>query len=242
MTKNMKAYACKQVMEASEQHASEKKLETAEWKSAVSFKEKIGSRVKKTKDSAHDDNTDVLAASSSAASVIIDFDCYLDMLKTRLEDVYGIPLRTPKDFLECSEAIMAKTHKSVSHSTLKRIYGYLPTDESYMPSSYSLNTLSEFIGYQNFRDFCKHCRLMKQTRGEVSVEELVRSTVEHLDCAAKGLRQLCNLLGVYINGGGNCKVPHSDVPCRMPYLWHSILAPLSVHLMNRDSRRLYAWG
>lgn len=129
---------------------------------------------------------------------------YLEVLKKEVEGVYGTMMQRPKHFVECSKLITDVTHKSVSNSTLKRIYGYVPAGNNYTPSTFILNTLSEFVGYGNFREFCKHCKITEQKQEETNVKEIAKSTAMHLECATKGLHQLCNILGINIirNKGG----------------------------------------
>ena len=50
---------------------------------------------------------------------------YLAILKAEIEGIYGTPLQSPKNFTECCKIITARTHKTVSNSTMKRIYGYV---------------------------------------------------------------------------------------------------------------------
>lgn len=50
---------------------------------------------------------------------------YLEILKKEVERTFGTPLQTPTNFQACMNAILEKTHKSISVSTLKRIFGYV---------------------------------------------------------------------------------------------------------------------
>jgi len=58
---------------------------------------------------------------------------------------------TNQDFLELSEKIRDNINESVSHSTLKRIWGKVRNDS--LPNMYTLNTLAQFAGYENWRNF-----------------------------------------------------------------------------------------
>ena len=44
---------------------------------------------------------------------------YLAILKAEIEGIYGTPLQSPKNFTECCKIITARTHKTVSNSTMK---------------------------------------------------------------------------------------------------------------------------
>lgn len=101
--------------------------------------------------------------------------------------------------------ILEKTHKSISVSTLKRIFGYVPAGDKYVPTMTILNILAEFAGYENYHDFYINHSQELQSQGEMSLEELLRSTVAHLECAKKELNMLCSKLGLNYSqmlGGG----------------------------------------
>ncbi|WP_413667904.1 hypothetical protein ACEN9X_26010 [Mucilaginibacter sp. Mucisp86] len=56
-----------------------------------------------------------------------------------------------QDFINLSEKIREKTGASVSHVTLKRIWGKVKYDS--LPNTYTMDTLVQFLGYENFRVF-----------------------------------------------------------------------------------------
>ena len=58
---------------------------------------------------------------------------------------------TNQDFLRLSELIAEKTGVTVSHVTLKRVWGKVRYDS--LPNTHTLNTLVQFLGYDNWRDF-----------------------------------------------------------------------------------------
>lgn len=89
---------------------------------------------------------------------------------------------------------------------MKRIYGYVQAGNNYMPSTFILNTLSEFAGYKDFREFCKHCKMMEQTQGDANIKDILTKTAEHLECATKGLYQLCIILGINITRNRGNKI------------------------------------
>lgn len=57
-------------------------------------------------------------------------------------------------FYELSEAIQERTNVLLSTTTLKRVWGKVSYNNS--PSISTLNTLSQFAGYNNWRDFKNH--------------------------------------------------------------------------------------
>ena len=58
---------------------------------------------------------------------------------------------TNQDFLALSKKIQDELQIAVSHVTLKRIWGKVKYTS--LPNTFTLNTLVQFIGYENWRDF-----------------------------------------------------------------------------------------
>jgi hypothetical protein len=56
-----------------------------------------------------------------------------------------------QDFLQLSELIREQTGVTISHVTLKRIWGKVKYES--LPNTHTLNTLVQFLGYENWRDF-----------------------------------------------------------------------------------------
>jgi hypothetical protein len=62
---------------------------------------------------------------------------------------------TNQDFLRLSESILEQTGVTISHVTLKRVWGKVKYDS--LPNTHTLNTLVQFLGYESWRDFAaKH--------------------------------------------------------------------------------------
>ena len=57
---------------------------------------------------------------------------------------------TNQDFLQLSELIRDQTGITISHVTLKRVWGKVKYDS--LPNTHTLNTLAQFLGYDNWRD------------------------------------------------------------------------------------------
>jgi hypothetical protein len=57
-----------------------------------------------------------------------------------------------QDFLELSGMIFEETGIALSHVTLKRIWGKVRYES--LPSTNTLNTIVQFLGYRNWREFC----------------------------------------------------------------------------------------
>lgn len=75
----------------------------------------------------------------------------IEELKFLIEQEYGKTLNTTTDFEEFSIFLHKRTSKNISASTLKRLYGYVNDDHK--PRIATLDTLAEYIGYNNFKDF-----------------------------------------------------------------------------------------
>jgi hypothetical protein len=58
---------------------------------------------------------------------------------------------TNQDFVTLSEKIQERTGVALSHVTLKRVWGKVKYDS--LPTTHTLDTLVQFLGYENWRDF-----------------------------------------------------------------------------------------
>jgi len=56
-----------------------------------------------------------------------------------------------QDFVILSEKIQERTGVALSHVTLKRVWGKVKYDS--LPNTHTLDTLVQFLGYENWRDF-----------------------------------------------------------------------------------------
>ena len=73
-------------------------------------------------------------------------------LRHAIEKAIGRNMKTSRDFDFLAEAIFEKLHQSVSISTLKRFWGYLPQYSSTRVST--LDLLAQFVDYKDWEDFC----------------------------------------------------------------------------------------
>lgn len=69
-----------------------------------------------------------------------------------VEKKFGCKPKTPNDFNELILAVKSVTGKSLSLSTVKRLWGYVAYESE--PSQSTLSILSRFIGYSGWEDFC----------------------------------------------------------------------------------------
>jgi len=88
----------------------------------------------------------------------------LAKLRELIEGVIERKMKTPKDFEYLSECIFEKFHEKISPTTLKRLWGYL--SETTTPRKTTLDILSMFVGYDNWKDFCKKNPIEEEKRKE----------------------------------------------------------------------------
>ena len=75
-------------------------------------------------------------------------------LLAQLELVCNREMKTPRDFDWLSEEIRVKRGETLSPNTLKRLWGYLPSNAR--PREFTLDCLSRFIGYRDYAHFTSH--------------------------------------------------------------------------------------
>jgi len=75
-----------------------------------------------------------------------------DLLRSAMENAVGRKMKTARDFDFLSEAIFEKLHQSISTSTLKRLWGYLPQYSSTRIST--LDLFAQFVDYKDWETFC----------------------------------------------------------------------------------------
>ena len=75
----------------------------------------------------------------------------IEELKLLVEQKYGKALSTTTDFEEFSLHLHMAKGKSISASTMKRIYGYVGDDHK--PRVSTLDTLAQYVGHADFKAF-----------------------------------------------------------------------------------------
>lgn len=78
----------------------------------------------------------------------------LDHLKNTLTKHFGKTIDTATDCEELKEAIKLNLNVDISSQTLRRFFGLIKSESA--QSKYTLDLLSKFCGYQNFKDFGQH--------------------------------------------------------------------------------------
>ncbi len=77
----------------------------------------------------------------------------IERLRNSIETAIDRQILTPKDYEYLATCIFNKLHQTVSISTLKRLWGYVPS--STMPRESTLDLLVQFLDYDSWRAFCK---------------------------------------------------------------------------------------
>lgn len=72
------------------------------------------------------------------------------------ESKYGRRLATTNDFEKFSQLLFSQSNQQLSASTLKRLWGYV--NYPHTPRPHTLDTLAQFVGYNNFGAFCEELR------------------------------------------------------------------------------------
>ncbi|AYL96440.1 NACHT domain-containing protein [Mucilaginibacter celer] len=78
---------------------------------------------------------------------------HFDLLKKELTEKADMAYITPADCKALSLALFNKTQKSISETTLKRIFGFAYS--KFTPSLFTMNALAEFCGYTGWDAFCQ---------------------------------------------------------------------------------------
>lgn len=77
----------------------------------------------------------------------------IEKLKQAIEKKAGRTMKSPVDFDRLSYLIHENIREQISSSTLKRLWGYVPSP--HMPRYSSLSTLARYIGYLDWDAFCQ---------------------------------------------------------------------------------------
>ena len=83
-----------------------------------------------------------------------------NQLCTEIETALKRKISTPKDFEFLRERIYSRLHVLVSRTTLMRFWGYV--DEGVTPRKTTLDILTQFLGYQDWDNYCQNALLPKE--------------------------------------------------------------------------------
>lgn len=90
----------------------------------------------------------------------------INELKERVKVVYGKGIDTSYDFDDLRDAIFVKCRKNIGETTLKRIWGYVPS--SHTPTKKTLDVLANYCGYDSFDTFGRETVARNEKRVKLS--------------------------------------------------------------------------
>lgn len=82
-----------------------------------------------------------------------ELDLKIQHLKIDIEKRVGRPLKSPIDFDLLSYKIQKCINEQISSTTIKRLWGYVPS--THQPRFSTLSTLSRFIGFPDWDSYCQ---------------------------------------------------------------------------------------
>lgn len=95
----------------------------------------------------------------------------IEQLRLDVERTAGMRMQTNKDFDCLVASIYDKTHTKISATTLKRFWGYLSEDVA--PSRFTLNLLSQYVGYEDFGTFCATLKPSEIEQPQLPAEDTI---------------------------------------------------------------------
>ena len=87
----------------------------------------------------------------------------LEELRNRIRSAAGLNDKalSPHDFKELQRSIIIKVQNStITDKTLKRFFGYDRTNDNSLVRLYTLDVLSQYVGFENWNVFLEHFRLL----------------------------------------------------------------------------------
>lgn len=119
---------------------------------------------------------------------------YTIALKDLVEKKLGFKLLTSHDFSDCQRIVFEQTRRNISVSTLKRFWNYVSVSRNYAPGRYSLDTLSIYIGYRDYKDFRKTLVKDDKDADHQDISVLLASATAHLSQAVEDIEMIKSLL------------------------------------------------
>lgn len=98
-------------------------------------------------------------------------------LKKRIEVKVSHKLVAHPDFCKLSDSVFESLKERISPTTLKRIWGYITGYKSI--SNHTLNILSQFIGFQDWADFCEKLKSQNsEPSGEIQQQHIATDDLD----------------------------------------------------------------
>ena len=100
----------------------------------------------------------------------------LEELRNRIKSAAGFNDKalSPHDFKELQLSIRVKVqNSSITDKTLKRFFGYDRTDDNSLVRLYTLDVLSQYVGFENWNAFLEHFKLLSgEGSGDFTGDEI----------------------------------------------------------------------
>ncbi len=121
----------------------------------------------------------------------------IEELKKEIQLKFGKEILSRGDCEELSEIIYQNTKKNINYNTLRRLFGLA---KGTTPRKYTLNLLSEFVGYQSYNDFFKRYNTIDDWREWENVFDILdnHSTDELIYQLSKERRQGRDFINIII--------------------------------------------
>ncbi|MBQ9214354.1 MAG: hypothetical protein IJ150_10510 [Bacteroidales bacterium] len=98
----------------------------------------------------------------------------IELLRESVENKFGRKIRYAKDCAELSNNIFEKTGCKISETTLKRLWKLVNSE--FNPSKYTLDSLSNYLKFNDFEDFLLHKNDYKQSNENMLVWQQLKNT------------------------------------------------------------------
>ena len=103
------------------------------------------------------------------------FEKEIGFLRRMIEQSVGRKMSSPADFQLLKDEILNRIGANISLSTLKRVWRYVNVSTN--PTTYTLSTLSKFVGFRNWNHF-----LENYCKDQASSQRLATPCFSLLDC------------------------------------------------------------
>ena len=104
------------------------------------------------------------------------------LLKEETVRIFGKSLDSPTDYDALAAEILEKTGKSISSTTLKRVFGYIKNGNA--PTGATLGLLARYCGYAGWADWCSRHGAGTGTNGETGRSRARKVSITSISAAA----------------------------------------------------------
>lgn len=111
----------------------------------------------------------------------IDSTEQIRLLKEETVRIFGKSLDSPTDYDALAAEILEKTGKSISSTTLKRVFGYIKSGNA--PTGATLGLLARYCGYAGLADWCAKHGAGTGTNGETGRSRARKVSIASISAA-----------------------------------------------------------